>query len=79
MKPAAKKIVVIICVLLVSCCCLAPVPVACGAPGRTCRTGPGPLQTSHIYYDLEPLSILAIEAVLQVDLPIYYFKWESSN
>jgi len=60
-------------------CCLFPLPVACGAPGRVCRTGPLPGGVSRIHYELEPLGVVLVELVTGEDLPLYYWRWESSE
>jgi hypothetical protein len=79
-KTRTKRIVAIsIVVALLGCCCITPLPVACGAPGMTCRTGPGPGGASSVFYELEPLGVVVIEAIFRVDLPIYYTGWDSAD
>jgi len=78
MKKPARVFVPVIIVFFIS-CCLFPVPVVCGAPGRACRTGPGPGGSSSIYYELEPLAFVMIEAIFQTDIPFYYTSWDDHD
>jgi hypothetical protein len=78
-KKRTRTIVLVVILVLVICCCCAPVPVACGAPYALCRTAPFPGVGSKIFYELEPAGLMIIELIIQDNIPIYYFRWESSN
>ena len=82
MKKNRKKgiLFIVMIVLLFSCaCCAFPIPVACGAPGSTCRTGPGQDGRSSIRYDLEPAALAVVEAIFGVDIPLRYYSWDSNE
>lgn len=53
---------------------LVPVKVTCYALGASCVTAPDASGTYYTGYDIEPLTIVLIEAVVQVDLPLRYFR-----
>jgi hypothetical protein len=78
-KPRTKKIITIAIIVFMGCCCFSPLPVACGAPGQSCRTAPDARGVSHISYELEPLGIVLIEAIFRFDLPIYFTAWDTSG
>ncbi len=52
---------------------LFPVVVPCGALGYTCMPAPDPQGYVQLYYEVEPLTVVLLEGILQHDLPLAYF------
>ncbi|KAF0106503.1 MAG: hypothetical protein FD146_2511 [Anaerolineaceae bacterium] len=78
-KKRTHVVLIVGIIVLVCGCCLAPLPVPCGAPGMSCRTGPGPGGASSVFYELEPLGVAVLELVFQDNIRIYYWTWDSSD
>ncbi|AKG21188.1 hypothetical protein [Calothrix sp. 336/3] len=55
---------------------LIPVKVTCGSPGAACAQPPIPGSNSQAryYYEYEPLAVMLLESVIQINLPFYYFS-----
>ncbi len=51
-----------------------PVKVPCGAPDKSCLPVRDAQDRLLLTYDLEPLSVMLIENLLNTDLPIRYYQ-----
>ena len=66
------KIFLLILLAAVVVVALFPVPVSCGAPGRTCMSAPDDQGYVSVYYEVEPLAVALVEGMLRMDLPLKY-------
>lgn len=70
-----KVIVAVIVGLFILGLLLFPVPVGCGAPGASCRTAPDQYGYSYAYTVIEPFGVVIVEGLLQINIPLYYYKY----
>jgi hypothetical protein len=50
-----------------------PVKVPCGAPDKSCMPVRDAQDRLALSYDLEPLSVMLVENLFDIDLPIRYY------